>query len=246
MVDNVQQAAEQFSLGNIEAVSDYLSDNVTWTIPGDRILSGKQQVLEFCSAPCPETCLPFQNKTVIGDDDRMVITGGSESGESAYCDIYVINNNKITEVTSYFIKTPRLLSARINPYLTFNGNCREAMTFYRDCIGGELTLQTIGESPVAERMPAQMKQSILHSTLRNSSFVLMGSDMCDEQGLNRGNAVSLLLDCGSEHQIKDCYERLAQGGEATHKVERTFWGALFGDLVDKYGNRWLLNFNDRQ
>lgn len=53
---------------------------------------------------------------------------------------------------------------QINSYLTFNGNCREAMTFYQECLGGELFMQTIGESPMAEQMPLPMKESILHAT----------------------------------------------------------------------------------
>ncbi len=70
--------------------------------------------------------------------------------------------------------------AKINSYLTFNGNCRDAMTFYKDCLGGELSFQTIGESPLAEKMPPQMKECILHSMLITDGFVIMGSDMTHE------------------------------------------------------------------
>jgi PhnB protein len=87
-----------------------------------------------------------------------------------------------------------------------------------------------------------MKKSILHSTLTKGNLVLMGSDMVGEKGLLKGNAVSLMLNCSSEEEIKSCYKKLSKGGEATHPLENTFWGALFGDLVDKYGNHWLLNF----
>ena len=69
---------------------------------------------------------------------------------------------------------------QINSYLTFNGNCREAMNFYKECLGGKLNLQTIGESPMADKMPATMKHSILHSELRKGNVVLMGSDMVSE------------------------------------------------------------------
>ena len=132
--------------------------------------------------------------------------------------------------------------AQINSYLTFNGNCREAMTFYKECLGGELVLQTIGESPMADKMPPQMKKSILHSTLTRGDLVLMGSDMVDENGLVKGNSVSLMLNCGSEKEIKSCYKNLSKGGTATHPLENTFWGALFGDLVDRFGNHWLLHY----
>jgi PhnB protein len=134
------------------------------------------------------------------------------------------------------------IMTQINAYLTFSGNCREAMHFYKTCLGGELHLQTIGESPLAEKMPAQMKECILHSTLTKDGMVLMGSDMVGEKGRITGNTVSMALNCSSEEEIKRCYENLSNGGEATHPLENTFWGALFGDLVDKFGNHWLLNY----
>lgn len=131
----------------------------------------------------------------------------------------------------------------INSYLTFNGNCREAMTFYKKCLGGELTFQTIGESPVWKKKPGKMKDFILHSSLRNGGLWLMGSDMVSENGLIKGNAVSLTLSCSSEKEIRSCYKKLSAGGEATHPLEDTFWNALFGGLTDKYGNIWMLNYN---
>jgi len=131
---------------------------------------------------------------------------------------------------------------QINSYLTFSGNCREAMTFYKECLGGELTFQKIGESPLAGKMPEQMKESILHSTLINGSVTIIASDMVGEQGLIKGNSVSLMLNCSSEEEIKKYYSKLSEGGKATHPLENTFWGALFGDLTDKFGNQWLLHF----
>jgi len=133
--------------------------------------------------------------------------------------------------------------ARINAYLTFNGNCREAMTFYKECLGGELVLQTVGESPMAELMPPQMRQSVLQATLVKDGLVLRGSDMVSEQGLVQGNAVSLMLHCSSEWEIRTCYDKLVSGGLASHPLESTFWGGLFGDLVDRFGIHWLLNYN---
>lgn len=135
---------------------------------------------------------------------------------------------------------------QINSYLTFNGNCREAMTFYRDCLDGELDLQSIGESPMADKLPPQMKQRILHATLTKGDMVIMASDMVSEKGLIKGNSVSLMLNCSSEDEIKTLYAQLSRGGEATHPLEDTFWNALFGDLTDKFGNQWLLHFDRNQ
>jgi PhnB protein len=129
----------------------------------------------------------------------------------------------------------------VTPYLTFNGNCRQAMIFYQKCLGGKLTFQIIGESPLSEKMPEKMKDCILHSTLINGSLLLMGSDIVGNNGLIKGNAVLLTLNCSSEKEIRDLYKKLSGGGVATHPLEHSFWGALFGALTDRYGNHWLLN-----
>ena len=135
---------------------------------------------------------------------------------------------------------------QINSYLTFNGNCREAMTFYKESLGGELSLQTIGDSPLADKMPAKMKDCILHSTLTKGALLIMASDMVGDKGLIKGTAVSLMLNCSSEDEIRDFYAKLSSGGEQTHPLEISFWGALFGDLTDKFGNQWLLHFDKSQ
>lgn len=135
-----------------------------------------------------------------------------------------------------------ILEMQIHSYLTFDGNCSEAMAFYKACLGGELSLQTVGESPLSQKMPSKMKDCILHATLTKGALVLMGSDMVPPSGLLKGNAVSLSLSCNSEEDIYTCYQKLAAGGTADHPIEVSFWGALFGDLTDKYGNHWLLSY----
>jgi len=74
----------------------------------------------------------------------------------------------------------------------------------------------------------------------------MGSDMVSKEGLIKGNAVSLMLNCSSEKEIRACYENLSREGRTEHPLEITFWGALFGDLTDKYGNHWLLHFDKQK
>jgi PhnB protein len=131
----------------------------------------------------------------------------------------------------------------LNPYLTFSGNCREAMMFYKECFGGELIFQTIGESPMGDEMPPNMKDSILHSSLTKGDLILMATDCVPESGLIKGNGVSLCLNFSSEEEIRTSFEKLSTDGETTHPLENTFWGALFGGLTDKFGNHWLLNFD---
>ena len=131
----------------------------------------------------------------------------------------------------------------LNPYITFNGNCREAMEFYHRCLGGDLRLQTLSESPVAQKLPGNMKEAILHAELTCKHFVLMGSDMVQDEYLVKGNAMGIVLHCTSEKEVSACYNKLSQGGKQTHPLKTTFWGTLFGCLTDKYGNHWLLNYS---
>lgn len=125
-------------------------------------------------------------------------------------------------------------------YLTFNGNCREAMEFYQQCLGGELRCQTVGESPKTDELPDEMKRYIVQAFLKKDNLMLMGTDMTDEEVL-RGNSVSILLDCNDESRIKTYYQNLQKGGQATHPLQETHWGDLFGELTDKYGNHWLFH-----
>lgn len=131
----------------------------------------------------------------------------------------------------------------INAYLTFNGNCREAMTFYQDCLGGELSLQTIESSPMAAQMPEQIQQHVLHSTLVKESLVLMASDMVGKNGYVKGNTISLTLNCSTEEELNNFFNNLSKDGEILDPIQDQFWGAKFGSLTDKYGNIWLLNYS---
>lgn len=132
--------------------------------------------------------------------------------------------------------------SRINSYLTFNGQCREAMTFYQDSLGGELVLQTVGESPMAGQFPEFMQNLILHSTLAKDDLILMASDLGEEEGLVRGNMVSMSITCDSEAQTYAYYENLSAGGKPTHPVHEFFAG-LMGRLTDKYGLNWMFYYD---
>jgi PhnB protein len=117
------------------------------------------------------------------------------------------------------------------------------MTFYQTCLGGTLCFQTVGASPLSEKLPRQLHDSILHATLKQSNLVLMATDMVCESGLIKGNVVSLILHCESEIEIRTCYAKLSEYGKANHPLEHSFWGALFGDLTDRFGVPWILHYD---
>jgi PhnB protein len=133
--------------------------------------------------------------------------------------------------------------ARIDAYLRFDGNCRQAMTFYKECLGGELDLQSVGESAMAGQMPPETHKRIMHSTLRKGDLVLLGSDMMEDGGAKKGNTVTLALNCSSEEEINRFYRKLSAGGKETYPLKTEFWGATFGQLTDKFGIDWMLNYD---
>ncbi|WP_259067564.1 VOC family protein [Mucilaginibacter sp. X4EP1] len=135
--------------------------------------------------------------------------------------------------------------ASINPYVGFNGECRKAMEFYKECLGGELFFQTVGSSPMAEQCPSGMKDNILHSSLSNGSMVLMATDMVTPDGYTKGNNISLSLNCSSEEEINTFFTKLSAGGKVLDPLKEQFWGAIFGALTDQFGINWMLNCNKK-
>lgn len=131
----------------------------------------------------------------------------------------------------------------IQPYLTFNGNCYEAMNFYRGCLGGELFIQTVGESPIDAELPIQMQKCVLHSTLTHGNLVIMASDMVSESGLIKGNSISLMLNCATEEEITQLYRQLSVNGKIINPLKDTFFGAIMSDIIDQFGIHWILRFN---
>ena len=131
---------------------------------------------------------------------------------------------------------------QLSPYLMFDGNCREAMTFYHACLGGQLGMQTVGESPMAEQIPSDMHDRMLHSMLTCGDFALMASDMMGSEKVVRGNDVHLCLVCSSKDEIEASFAKLAVGGQVGHPLQEEFFGTI-GDLTDQFGVRWMLHFS---
>lgn len=130
----------------------------------------------------------------------------------------------------------------INAYINFNGQCREAMTFYRECFGGELTLLEVAGSPM-EPYHQGPKDQIYHSALVSGPIVLMGTDMTGPAGYTKGNNVSMAIGCSSAEDAQKFFAHLTQGGNVRMPLAKTFWAELFGDVVDKFGIDWMLNYD---
>lgn len=129
----------------------------------------------------------------------------------------------------------------ITPYLTFNGTCRQAMTFYKDILGGELQLMDFANSPMD--VPDEAKNYIMHAILTSNGVTVMASDAMPNQPITNGNSVSLSINCQSVDEINQLFNSLAEGGQITMPLDDTFWGARFGMLIDKFGTNWMFNYD---
>lgn len=131
--------------------------------------------------------------------------------------------------------------AIIHPYLSFNGNCREAMQFYQSCFGGELQLQTVGETSRGKKMPPKMKNSILHARLTHQSFVLFGTDITDDCGLQNGNSMAMYLHCSNKKMLLQLYRKLSKNSRQACTPQLNAVGAWIATVKDPFEKNWLLH-----
>lgn len=139
--------------------------------------------------------------------------------------------------------------AEIQPYLTFNGNCEAAFNFYKSVFESEFTyIGRFNEMPPNEGKPISPEQGnlIMHVSLPiGENSVLMGSDTSEHFGpsVTNGSNFSLSINAKSEEEAKKLFDALAKEGQITMPLDKTFWGALFGMLIDSFGIQWMVNFD---
>jgi PhnB protein len=133
---------------------------------------------------------------------------------------------------------------RLEPYLFFQGDCREAMEFYKSVFGGELTMQTMGEVPGDMPGKEERKDEIMHAKLSGGMATFMASD--STQASPSAAKIELSLNGSGEDALRTAFDKLANGGNVRTPLERMFWGDVFGALTDKYGIDWMVNIESAQ
>ncbi|RYF96361.1 MAG: VOC family protein [Chitinophagaceae bacterium] len=127
-------------------------------------------------------------------------------------------------------------------YLMFNGNCEEAMNFYKDALGATVTeLQRYGETPVGSS--ESYKDKIMHGIMNIMGFTVMFSDADEKRNVQFGDNFSIALTFKSDGELNRAFDALATGGIVTMAVQDTFWGATFGMCTDKFGVNWMVNYD---
>lgn len=128
------------------------------------------------------------------------------------------------------------------PYLFITGGkCEEALNFYKGLFGGEISqVSRWKEAPAEMSMPAELGERIMHSTFSSPAVKFMASDAQPTTQYGE-SAISLSLGMKDASEAKRLFDRLSQGGKVEMPLEKTFWGAMFGMLTDKYGIDWMVN-----
>lgn len=141
--------------------------------------------------------------------------------------------------------------ATIQTYLTFNGNCEEAFTFYKSVFGGEFNyMGRFGEMPESEEYPISDadKNKIMHVSLPIGNSILMGSDTGGEWATSfvLGNNFSISITAHTKEEADKLFMGLSEGGQVTMPLGKTFWSEYYGMLVDKFKINWMIGLDEEQ
>lgn len=130
-----------------------------------------------------------------------------------------------------------------NPYLVFDGDCADAMRFYEQTLGGKLeVLMRFADSPFAAQTPKDEVDRILHARLAlPSGGALMASDATRQHPYQGKHGFGLSLIYATVAEARQVFEKLAEGGEITMPLDKTFWAETFGMVTDRFGTPWMIN-----
>ena len=137
--------------------------------------------------------------------------------------------------------TEKRSTMQLTTYVLFDGNCKQAMEFYRSVFGGELALTTVGGSPMKNAFPVSMHAKVVNARLKSPLVDISASDWLrpDEKRV-QGNTVCLYISGGTPDETTSLFRRLAEGANVTDPISEQPFG-LYGALNDKFGIRWMLH-----
>ena len=129
----------------------------------------------------------------------------------------------------------------MNPYLSFKGECEAAFKFYEQCLGAQPgAIFRYAGTPLADQVPADWQDKVMHGSLTIGGQTLMAADVAPDQ-YEEPKGFSLSLQIKSTAEAERTFHELAKGGRVVMPLEKTFWAARFGMLVDRFGISWLIN-----
>ena len=134
------------------------------------------------------------------------------------------------------------MASRLNPYLSFPGNTKEAMEFYESVFGGTLAVNTFGE--YGEQNP-EIADKVMHAMLEtDNGFTLMASDPPPGMEVQPGNNIAISLSGDDADTLRGYWDKLSAGGNVQMPLEKQMWGDTFGMCTDKFGIPWMVNITE--
>lgn len=130
------------------------------------------------------------------------------------------------------------MAVTVNPYVTLNGTCADAVAFWAAALQADAQVMRMGDSPMA--VPPEHKDRVMHATLETGTFVLMASDSQPEHPVPAGGNVSISLNFTDRDEQTRVWDALSAGGTVVMPLGDQFWGR-FGMLTDTFGVQWMLN-----
>lgn len=141
-----------------------------------------------------------------------------------------------------------MVSMAVEVYLIFNGNCREAVTFYEQVFNTDKAeIMTFGDSPSdpSYPLPEEAKNLVMHTRLSILGSTVMFSDTFPGSPFTIGNNVTLAVVTDDEAQLRQAFEKLKEGGKVTMELQETFWSKCYGSLTDKFGIEWQFSHEEK-
>ncbi|MEW2329755.1 VOC family protein [Micromonospora chersina] len=136
------------------------------------------------------------------------------------------------------------MTSRLNPYLSFRDNARQAMEHYQRVFGGDLRMNTFGEFGNPDPQVADL---IMHAQLEtDQGFTLMASDTPPGMEFTPGTTMAVSLSGDDADDLRRWWQQLADGGNVTMPMEKQMWGDEFGMCVDRFGTSWMVNIGQPQ
>ena len=132
------------------------------------------------------------------------------------------------------------MQSKLNPYISFKNNARQAMEFYKTVFGGKLTITTFKEYQMSQD-PSQ-DDLVMHSSLEaDNGIMFMASDTPDFMEYKPGATINMILNGDNEEELRGYWEKLSVGGKINQPLEKAPWGDSYGMLTDQFGINWMVN-----
>ena len=134
---------------------------------------------------------------------------------------------------------------KLTPYLNFEGNAEEVLNFYKDALDGEIVMiNRYKDAPMP--FDEDWKNKIMHARLKFGKSMIMISDGPKDFKTTFNGNIQLSIEVEDENKMEEVFNKLAAGGKITMPLQKQFWGAKFGMLVDKFGTGWMLSHQENQ